>query len=218
MRINLFGEDRRLPLFLWENHFVKKFHIASVIAFFILVCALIFFLTQHKNGKLDTAIPEKKLQASHIGKPAPKTSLMGTNSKAVKLNEIRSKTVKSAKQKQLAQNNTGAERNKELEYEYELNKEFEAEAIDTFPLHTINTFNPLKPEPYGPKKGELWIRIKVEHSREFKEIMAQVADLYKDVANYNNPVTVLLWVGNRPWAKFTYPSPESDAYYENGNP
>ncbi len=93
----------------------------------------------------------------------------------------------------------------ENELEYESSKMFEEEALEIFPLHTVQTHNPLEPDKFGPPKGEIWVRIKVDHSREFKDIMAQIADFYKEVTYFEDPVTVMLWVGGRPWAKFQYP-------------
>jgi hypothetical protein len=91
--------------------------------------------------------------------------------------------------------------------QYALTKQFEAEALDIFPLHTVESYNPLKKTgEFGPAEGEVWIRMKVEHSPEHKDIMAQVADHYKMVTRYEKPVTVLLWVGGRPWAKYQYPA------------
>ena len=98
----------------------------------------------------------------------------------------------------------------ENELEYESNKMFEEEALEIFPLHTVQTHNPLEPDQFGPAKGEIWVRIKVDHSREFKDIMAQIADLYKEVTYFEEPVTVMLWVGGRPWAKFQYPPQDID--------
>ena len=98
----------------------------------------------------------------------------------------------------------------ELEYQRNMNLMFEEEARETFPLLSVQTSNPIDIEKkvFGPKKGEIWIRIKPENSKEFKEIMAEIADLYKDVARYDDPVTIILWVGNRIWAKFQYPPQE----------
>ena len=98
----------------------------------------------------------------------------------------------------------------ELEYQRDLNLMFEEEARETFPLWSVQTSNPMDIEKkvFGPKKGEVWVRIKPENAKEFKEIMAQTADLYKDVARYDDPVTVVLWVGNKVWSKFQYPHQE----------
>ncbi len=88
----------------------------------------------------------------------------------------------------------------------ELAEQFETEALEAFPLHTVDAYNPLKqPGERGPAEGEVWIRIKVDHAPAHKDIMAQVAEHYKLVTRYDKPVTVLLWVGGRPWAKVRYP-------------
>ena len=93
--------------------------------------------------------------------------------------------------------------------EYQLNQIFEAEVMETFPVYTVQTHNPIEekknPKFFGPPKGEIWIRIKPENSREMREIMAQVADLYhQNAENPDDEITVLHWVGGRPWAKETY--------------
>ena len=88
--------------------------------------------------------------------------------------------------------------------QHEIAQVFEEEALRNFPLHTARAFDPLSPDPYGPRRGEVWIRIKAEQSREMKQIMAQVADLYRDLAASPEPLTVIQWVGNRPFARFEY--------------
>lgn len=90
------------------------------------------------------------------------------------------------------------------EVEHETIQYFESEALKDFPVHTIETFDPLQPNPNGPKRGEVWIRIKAENSREMKEVMAQTADVYREITGSMEPVTIMHWVGNRPYAKFTY--------------
>lgn len=90
------------------------------------------------------------------------------------------------------------------EYEQMLNEQFEAEALETFPLYTVDTYDPLFPNQYGPPRGEVWVRIKPEASREAKDIMAQIADLYKISTYYEAPVKVMNWVGGRPHMQFEY--------------
>ena len=95
----------------------------------------------------------------------------------------------------------------ELRHERDLNLMFEEDARETFPLLSIQTANPMDIEKkvFGPERGEIWIRIKPQNAKEFKEIMAEIADLYKNATGYEDPVTVVLWVGNRIWAKIQYP-------------
>jgi hypothetical protein len=103
---------------------------------------------------------------------------------------------------------TDSKEDAEKELEYELTRQFEAEALDFFPLHTVQAHDPYQePGEFGPAEGEIWVRIKVDHAPEHRDIMAQVADHYKMVTGNENPVTVLLWVGGRPWAKYQYPPP-----------
>ena len=56
----------------------------------------------------------------------------------------------------------------------------------------------------GLRDGEIWIRIDPSNSREYKEIMAQTADLYRVDTGYQDEVTVLLWVGGQVMARETY--------------
>jgi hypothetical protein len=81
---------------------------------------------------------------------------------------------------------------------------FEAQALANLPLHTAKAYNAANPDPNGPGAGEIWIRIKADHSREATTISKQAADLYRSVSNTGNPVTVLLWVGNRVVGKAEY--------------
>ena len=90
---------------------------------------------------------------------------------------------------------------------YHLNKQFEEEAKETLPLLEIYTNDPTNPERPRPREGEIWIRIRPHRSRETRDIMAQVADLYRKGTWYNKSVTVVLWVGGQPWARFQYPLP-----------
>lgn len=55
-----------------------------------------------------------------------------------------------------------------------------------------------------PPAGEIWLRIPAEYSSEHRDIMAQHAALYRVEAGYSGPITVLLWVGGRPYARQQY--------------
>jgi hypothetical protein len=81
---------------------------------------------------------------------------------------------------------------------------FKTEAMETLPLLTLHTADPLHPDKPGPKKGDVWIRIQPNYSSETRDIMAQVADLYKTMVNQEQTVTVMLWVGGQPMARFEY--------------
>ena len=93
------------------------------------------------------------------------------------------------------------------ELRYHLNREFEEEAKEALPLLAVVTPDPRETEHRRLKEGEIWIRINPGNSREMKDIMAQTADLYKKSTWYDKPVTVILWVGGQPWARFQYPPP-----------
>jgi len=56
----------------------------------------------------------------------------------------------------------------------------------------------------GLRDGEVWIRINPGNSNEFREVMAQTADLYRANTDYTGDVTVLLWVGGQVMAKEVY--------------
>jgi hypothetical protein len=92
----------------------------------------------------------------------------------------------------------------QAELENEVLQIFRAEAMETLPLLTIHTADPRQPGKPGPKKGEIWIRIKPAYSRETHDIMGQVADLYITTMQYEEPVTVMLWVGGQPMARCEY--------------
>jgi hypothetical protein len=94
---------------------------------------------------------------------------------------------------------------------YERSRIFKAVAMEQLPLLAVIPHNPLmdggskdgdaRRSGRNPKEGEVWIRLNAANSREYKEIMAQTADLYRQETLYEGPVTVVLWVGGRPWAQ-----------------
>jgi hypothetical protein len=55
-----------------------------------------------------------------------------------------------------------------------------------------------------PPEGEIWLRIPAAYAAEHKDIMAQNADLYRAETGYSGPVTITLWVGGRPYARYHY--------------
>lgn len=95
--------------------------------------------------------------------------------------------------------------------EYELNKEFEEEAKETLPLLSIQTNNPLNTKAFGPRRGEIWVRIKPDNARELKQIMKKLADLYRSRTGYDGTITIMHWVGGRPHFKMTFsPNDENE--------
>jgi hypothetical protein len=109
---------------------------------------------------------------------------------------------------------------------------FIAEAKESLPLIDLRPFNPIEAgkrsyeaskqelgadkddeaktesrDNRGLSNGEVWIRIDPGQSSEYKEIMAQTADLYRTNTGYSGEVTVLLWVGGQVWERETYRSP-----------
>lgn len=92
-----------------------------------------------------------------------------------------------------------------IEEEYEQNRFFETLVKGSFPVHTIQTHNPLDTDVPGPPKDEIWVRIKPENAGEMNEIMSELADLYRDIsAGYQEDVVVMHWVGAQPYARKTY--------------
>jgi hypothetical protein len=55
-----------------------------------------------------------------------------------------------------------------------------------------------------PPEGEIWLRIPADYASEHRDIMAQHADLYRTETGYSDAVTIVLWVGGRPYAKQQY--------------
>ena len=62
--------------------------------------------------------------------------------------------------------------------------------------------------PFGtniqPAENEIWLRIPPDYAGEHRDIMAENADLYRAETGTNEPVTVMLWVGGRPYARQQY--------------
>jgi hypothetical protein len=89
---------------------------------------------------------------------------------------------------------------------------FRDEALETFPVYTVEIHKPESLESdnpgtktFGPDKNEIWIRIKPQNAREMKEVMAQTADLYRQYVNeYEEGIKVIHWVGGQPWASTVY--------------
>lgn len=96
------------------------------------------------------------------------------------------------------------ETSEEAQQEFHQNEQFITEAIETLPLTSIQAYDPINRDNPGPEKGEVWIRIQPEFSKESKEIMAQVADHYHDVTRDVDPVTVILLVGGSPVTRSTF--------------
>ncbi len=89
--------------------------------------------------------------------------------------------------------------------EFRQNRFFETLVKKTFPVYTVQTHNPVHPKAFGPPEGEIWVRIKPENAGEMNEIMAEMADLYRDISEqYNKKIIVMQWVGGQPYARKTY--------------
>ena len=90
--------------------------------------------------------------------------------------------------------------------EYELNREFEEEAKEILPLLSIQTNNPLDAKAFGPRRGEIWVRVKPDNARELKQIMEELAELYRTHTGYEGGITIMHWVGGRPHFKMRFPA------------
>ena len=55
-----------------------------------------------------------------------------------------------------------------------------------------------------PPEGEIWLRIPADYASEHRDIMAQNADLYRSETGWTGPLTVMLWVGGRPYYRQIY--------------
>ena len=175
---------------------MKKNIILSAALLLIAVAAFFVLYPHTKESITDTPVKQPQntaelTQDKKMAKPETKQDI--SSSKNIKNSEIQPDE-------------------EEMELEYQLAQEFEAEALEVFPVHTVQTFNPYDPDAFGPKhQGEVWVRIKVENAREYKDTMAQIADLYKTVTDYDKPVTIMHWVGGRPYAKMMFPpEPEEE--------
>lgn len=83
-------------------------------------------------------------------------------------------------------------------------EEFKAKTLKELPLLTVQTFEPKNAGRRGcPKKGQVWIRIKPEHSADTDSIMAKVAGLYKNMYG-EEKVKIVLLVGKRFWTERKY--------------
>ena len=84
----------------------------------------------------------------------------------------------------------------------------------SFPVYTVQTYDPDNPSTgLAPAKGEIWVRIKPGSAKEMNVLMAEMADLYRDIAgdSAGEEVVVVNWVGARPYARrvFTPEAPGS---------
>lgn len=98
------------------------------------------------------------------------------------------------------------------ELEYEQNQFFEELVMGSFPVHTVQTYNPMDFKTPGPPKNEIWIRIKPENAKEMNEVMGEVADLYREIGKeHNEDIVVMHWVGAQPYARRRY-SPDGSTH------
>ena len=93
---------------------------------------------------------------------------------------------------------------------------FRDEALSTFPVHTVQVFQPdsvkedlqtgrIGGKYFGPKANEVWLRIKPESAGQMREIMAQTADLYREyLGQTSENIVVVNWVGGQAWARMEF--------------
>jgi len=106
------------------------------------------------------------------------------------------------------------------------NRIYEEVARETLPTLSIQTHDPIwvledeaaadvgraekkkRSGPFGtdiqPAENEIWLRIPPDYAAEHRDIMAENADLYRAETGTNELVTVMLWVGGRPYARQQY--------------
>ncbi len=106
------------------------------------------------------------------------------------------------------------------------NQLYEELARETLPTLSIQTHNPVwaledeaaevagitiketRTGPFGnniqPAENEIWLRIPADYAAEHRDIMAENADLYRAETGTNEPITIMLWVGGRPYARHQY--------------
>ncbi len=114
----------------------------------------------------------------------------------------------------------------EQELHYEKMRMFMAEARENLPLIGIRAFDPIaaaqnthqsenvaniggdakaaksvERDQRGLRDGEVWIRIDPAYSSTHREIMSRTADLYRANTGFTDEVTVVVWVGARPWVR-----------------
>ena len=167
----------------------------------VIVAASIYLLMLPDNSRLDEADVAKRVAKAN----PPAMEAQQTKPSVASTPVLKKTPVADGKPSEKRYASGASDFEVSAEEAYARNQMFEYEALDTFPLHTIETHNPLQPQAYGPQPGEIWIRVKVEHGRELKDIMAQVADLYRTTVRAEGPVTVMHWVGGRPHARYQYP-------------
>ncbi len=67
---------------------------------------------------------------------------------------------------------------------------------------------------------ELWIRVKPAHAGEARDVMREVATRYRETAETQEPVTVVLLLGGRPLAREVYSpaAPAAGTTKQDGEP
>lgn len=186
----------------------KNLLIAGVTALAVILFLVHYYLTRPIDDLSFQPAPDKRAAASRDNfRPAPLPAGQARAGQSGRTQPPLTGTTAPGTGKPGQAPAGGQEEDPEAGMEYHLNKEFEADALQTFPLHTVQTNDPRRPEKFGPPRGEIWIRIKVEHALDMKGIMAQVADLYRETTWYDEPVTIMHWVGGRPYARQVYLPP-----------
>ena len=178
-----------------------------LLIFVVVVVSLTLFFYINKRNKQDKNFIEKSKKVSKVIEKdniAEKGNNIPKKYHKPILGQKKNNLQKSKKEqsKNLAQDSEREAKQRE----YELNKEFEEEAKETLPLLSIQTNNPLNTKAFGPRRGEIWVRVKPDNARELKQVMKKLADLYRTRTGYDGTITIMHWVGGRPHFKMTFPA------------
>ena len=176
-----------------------------LLIFVVVVVSVTLFFYINKRNKQDKNFIEKSKKVSKVmGKDniAEKGNNIPKKYHKPILGEKKNNLQKSKKEqsKKLAQDSEREAKQRE----YELNKEFEEEAKETLPLLSIQTNNPLNTKAFGPRRGEIWVRVKPDNARELKQVMKKLGELYRSQTGYDGTITIMHWVGGRPHLKMTF--------------
>jgi len=176
-----------------------------LLIFVVVVVSVTLFFYINKRNKQDKNFIEKSKKVSKVMEKdniAEKGNNIPKKYHKPILGEKKNNLQKSKKEqsKKLAQDSEREAKQRE----YELNKEFEEEAKETLPLLSIQTNNPLNTKAFGPRRGEIWVRVKPDNARELKQVMKKLGELYRSQTGYDGTITIMHWVGGRPHLKMTF--------------
>ncbi|MBW1682511.1 MAG: hypothetical protein JRJ83_13950 [Deltaproteobacteria bacterium] len=186
-----------------------------VLVFIIVVAMGTLFFYMGKKNKQGRDFSANKTEAAVTAKEGEKVAEEEDSAATMKpepvlgKKEIHSSSKSQGSKKEYSRTLAVVSERQAKEREYELNQEFEAEARDVLPLLSIQTNNPLDSKDsktFGPPRGEIWVRVKPDNAGDLKQIMEELADLYRSRTGYEGAITIMHWVGGRPHLKMTFPA------------